>query len=192
MNKAQIEKSFYAIVGAQATAAKKVTARYEDVAKNLSGRSSKAMDDLKASFETWAADGEKVMADLRDQKIVEDLSDRVHLDQLSEQATKLRGQLEELVTNWRTNFAPELEKAADKVEDLAEAVAPKKPVAKKPVAKKAAAKPVAKKSPAKKAPAKAAAKKPVAKKAAAKPVAKKAPAKKAPAKKPVAKATASK
>jgi ABC-type transporter Mla subunit MlaD len=167
MNKAQIEKSFYAIVGAQATAAKKVTARYEDVAKNLSGRSTKARDELKVSFEAWAKDGEKVIAELRDQKIVEDLTDRVHLDQISEQATKLRGQLEELVTNWRANFAPELEKAADKVEDLAEAVAPKKAVAKKPVAKKAVAKkPVAKKPVAKKAPAKAAVK-PAAKKAVA-------------------------
>ena len=155
--KEQFEKSFYAIVGAQASVAKKASASYEGVAKSVTGRTTKAIEDLQVSFEAWAKEGETVISGLRDQKIVEDLSDRVNLDQISEQATKLRGQLEELVTNWRANFAPELEKAADKVEDLAETVAPKKAVAKKPVAKKTVAKkPVAKK---------AVAKKPVAKKA---------------------------
>jgi hypothetical protein len=165
--KEQFEKSFYAIVGAQASAAKRASASYEGVAKNLTDRTNKAVEELKASFDAWAAEGQTVISGLRDQKIVEDLSDRVRLDQISEQATKLRGQLEELVSNWRANFAPELEKAADKVDDLAEAVATKKPVAKKPVAKKAPAKKAVAKPAAKKAPAKKAAAKPAAKKAAA-------------------------
>ena len=52
----------------------------------------------------------------------EDLSERVQLEQIQEQAGRLRSQLEDLVENWRANFAPEdmVEKASEGIRKAAD------------------------------------------------------------------------
>ncbi len=131
------EKAFYASVGAPVVTTKKYvefvkstgealkTKRSEmkdvDVIAKVADFRGKAIEELKSAFEAWAAQGEDVIKGLKDQKVVEDLAERVSFDQIQEQAGKLRSQLEDLVGNWRANFAPEevVEKATEGVRKAA-------------------------------------------------------------------------
>lgn len=126
------EKVFYASVGAPVVTSKKYAEFVRNAGESLRTKTSgikdidmsakvsnlrtKAADDLKSAFESWTNEGEELIKGLKDQKVVEDLAERVNFDQLQEQAGKLRAQLEDLVGSWRANFAPEevVEKAADK------------------------------------------------------------------------------
>ena len=176
------KKALYAAVGAPVAVGKKVSehfsGRYSETNTRIADARSKFITDIKAEFETWVTEGETLVERVSDRTVVEDITERVHVDQFQEQVGKLRHQLEDMLENWRTNFLPEKAEVAAPIEKIVvkEAPAAKKPAAKKPAAKKAAAKPAAKK-PAAKAAAKPAAKKPAAKKpaakAAAKPAAKK-------------------
>lgn len=148
-------KAAYALIGAPVWAAKKISEFSADMG-----------DATRREFEAWVKEGEKLAKRLSDGKMVEELSERVDLDQIQDQVEKLRDQLEGVLGNWRESFRAE--------------PAEKKPAAKKPAARKPAAK-------------KPAAKKPAAKKPAAKkPAAKKPAAKKPAARKPAAKTTAAK
>jgi hypothetical protein len=136
----------YAAVGAPVVAARKVsdqvTSLREQVSKETTGYSeaaNKAIDD-------WAAEGEKVLSRIGDGKVVEEISQKVDLDQAKEQVSKLRDQLEDMLATWRHSFRPE--KAEEEAADATKPAAKKSTAAKKPAAKKstAAKKPAAKKA----------------------------------------------
>ena len=153
-------KTMFAAIGAPVVTGRKAWKRVED----LKGR---VANDARSSFDEWADEGKKLTDQLQDGKFVEEMQDRMDLDQLQSQVGKFRGQLETALANWREGFtpasAPTKTPAADKKPDV------KKVAAKKAPAKTVAAKQVA----AKKAPSK--------KVAGTKAAAKKTPAKKAPA-----------
>ena len=189
------KKALYAAVGGPMVTVKRAGEQLKELSDKLTDRfgevSDKLTDDARKEFDLWADEGEKLVNKLSEQKVVEDLSARVDIDEIQERVGKLRDQLEDILSSWRESFAPhdEVEKPAVEVE--------KKPAAKKPVAKKtttAAKKPAAKTAPAKKPATKKPATKKTAATAAKKPVAKKTTtaAKKPAAKKPATTATASK
>jgi hypothetical protein len=191
------KKAFYAAVGAPMVTMKRTGDALKELSEKLTDRvgelSDKFTGDARKEFDLWADEGEKLVSKVSEQKVVEDLSARVDLDEIQERVGKLRDQLEDILSSWRESFAPgdEVEKPVVKVE--------KKPAAKKPAAKKPAAKTAAAKKPAAKKTT-AAAKKPAAKKTATKTAPAKKPATKKPAtkaattatKKPAAKKTATK
>jgi hypothetical protein len=126
-------------------AARKVS----DQVTNLRGRMSKETANYtevaNKTIDEWATEGEKVVSGIRDGKVVEEISQKVDLDQAKEQVSKLRDQLEDMLATWRHSFRPD-----EKVEETAAKPAAKKPATKKPAAKKPAAKkPAAKTSAAK-------------------------------------------
>jgi hypothetical protein len=92
--------AFYAVVGAPVVATRKLT-------DTLTELSTKFVGDFRKEYGVWAAEGEKVVGRIADQKLVEDFTSRVDVDNISEQVGKLRGQLEDLVATWRQNFNPE-------------------------------------------------------------------------------------
>lgn len=119
--KAGIEKALHATIGAGVVAGRKVAAydfkgRLEamkgvDYKAKADELGTKTRDELTTAYGEWAKVGAETVADLRTKVDVDDLThkvgERVNVDQWQEQAGKLRGQLEDLVSNWRTNFAPE-------------------------------------------------------------------------------------
>ena len=164
------KKALYAAVGAPVAVGKKVSehfsGRYSETNTRIADARSKFITDIKAEFETWVTEGETLVERVSDRTVVEDITERVHVDQFQEQVGKLRHQLEDMLENWRTNFLPE--KAEEVAAPIEKIVVKEAPAAKKPAAKKPAAKKPAAKKPAAKAAAKPAAKKPAAKKPAAK------------------------
>lgn len=191
--KEDARKAMFAAVGAPVlvgkTVSEKLTSRFTDANTKATDFRVKFLKDARSEFEKWATEGESLVKKLQDGEALEDLTQRVDVDQFQQQVGKLRTQLEDIIESWRSNFMPDSERATKVTIEVDEA--PKtatKPVAKKPAAK-TAAKPAAKKPVAKTA-TKPAAKKPAAKtatKPAAKPAAKKPAAKTAA--KPVAKKT---
>ncbi|MGB8361972.1 MAG: hypothetical protein WCE80_11305 [Acidimicrobiia bacterium] len=124
----------YAAVGAPVVAARKVshqvTSLREQVSKETAGYSEAA----NKAIDEWAAEGEKVLSRISEGNVVEEISQKVDLDQAKEQVSKLRDQLEDMLDTWRHSFRPE--KSAAVTADNGE----KKPAATKPAAKKPAAK----------------------------------------------------
>jgi hypothetical protein len=135
----QAKNVLYAAVGAPVVAARKVSdqmsmlkGRFTEETTNYTKAANKTIDE-------WATEGEKVVTGIREGKVVEEISQKVDLDQAKEQVTKLRDQLEDMLATWRQSFRPESaeETAREKPVDQPAA---KKPAAKKPAAKKPAAK----------------------------------------------------
>jgi hypothetical protein len=139
IDKTELEKAFYAVVGAPVTAGRKLTAeagklqeidlkaKTEEFKTKAGEFGSKVKDDLTSAYGEWSKVGAEVVGDLRTKVDVEDLTtkvgERVHVEQWQEQADKLRSQLEDLVGNWRANFAPEgevVETVAVEVADMAD------------------------------------------------------------------------
>lgn len=172
------KKAFFAAVGAPVVVGREVGDRAMQLNSRVIELRTKLRDDAQKRFDTYATEGRKMVDQVQDQKVVEDLTARVDFDQIQEQVGKLRGQLEDMVSTWRDAFLPEEERVEKvKVEVEAEVTKPAaKPAATKPAAKTAAKKPAAKTSTAKKPAAKTAAKKTAAKKPAAKSTAAKKPA----------------
>jgi hypothetical protein len=137
----QAKNVLYAAVGAPVVAARKVTDVVGDLKIKINEETSDYSKVATRKFETWASEGEKVVARVSDNKTVEEIASKVDLDQVQEQVGKLRIQLEDMLATWRTSFRPE--KAGETVEKTA----PAKPAA-KTAAKPAAKKPAAKKAPA--------------------------------------------
>lgn len=170
----------YAAVGAPVAVAKSAQSRVEEFRVKLTESRESLTKDLHKQLEEWASEGEQFVGKIGDSKAMDEITERVDLDQVQEQVSKLRDQLEDLLDTWRANFRPagKTEKAAEKVEKItvevteAVAAATKTAAAKKPVAKATTArattakKPAARTTTAKKPAAKApAAKKPAASKA---------------------------
>lgn len=135
------KKAAYAAIGAPAVARKRIAANSDKWRKGV-----------QKEFDTWVAAGERLTGEMRDGKMVEDLKDKVDLDQLQDRVERLRDQLEDVLAGWRASFMPEKSDAAAK-KPAAKAPVTKKPAAKKPAVKKPAAKAPAAKKPAAKAPA---------------------------------------
>jgi hypothetical protein len=169
----------YAAVGAPVVAGRAVRETFGSLREKLSDNRVTFTNETKELVTEWAAEGEKTLDRLGEGKMVDELTAKVDFDQVQEQVSKLRDQLEDMLETWRANFRPaeraegmmrtaaeKVEAAAEKVEEAAEKVArPTTTATKKPAAKKPAA---AAKKPAAKKPA-AATKKPAAKPAAPKP-----------------------
>lgn len=138
IDKTEIEKAFYAIVGAPVSVGRKLTAEaaklgevdYKAKAEELKTKAgefgTKVKDDVVAAYGEWSKIGAEVVGDLRTKVDVDDITTKVgeavHVDQWQEQAGKLRAQLEDLVGSWRANFAPEGD-LGDVVETVAVEVA---------------------------------------------------------------------
>jgi hypothetical protein len=144
--KVDAKSVLYAAVGAPVVAARKVGETAGAVSTKLTEQASGYTKTLEKKVGDWAVEGEKVIGRIGDQKVVEDITARVDLDQAKDQVSKLRDQLEEMLATWRTSFRPEDAKAPAATPAAKTAATPKKPVAKKPVAKKPAAKATASKS----------------------------------------------
>ena len=113
-------KAAYALIGAPVWAAKKITEMTTDVG-----------DATRREFDAWVKEGEKLAKKLSDKKMVEELSERMDLDQIQDQVEKLRDQLEGVLGNWRDSFRAEAKPAA-KAAPVKTAPAAKKPAARKP------------------------------------------------------------
>ena len=152
----QTKKLLYAAVGAPIAVAKTAQARVEEIRVKLTEGAGVLTKDLGAQLEEWAKEGEELISRIGDSKAVDGLTERMDLDQVQEQVTRLRDQLEDLLDTWRSNFRPANGHPVEiPVEDAAgKATGPttsQKPAAKKPSAEKLAAKkPAAKKPGAKK------------------------------------------
>ena len=128
------KKVLFAAVGAPVVAARKLSERVTDMGGKLS-------EDLTKEYDLWAKEGEKVVTKVTDRKaveeFVEDMGAKMDFDQIQEQVGKLREQLDDMLSNWRSSFRP----ATEKVEPVKAAVKPaaKKTTtaAKKPAAPKA-------------------------------------------------------
>lgn len=141
----QAKNVLYAAVGAPVVAARKVTDRVSDLKGRVSKETTSYTEAANKAIDDWATEGEKVVTEIRDGKVVEEISQKVDLDQAKEQVSKLRDQLEDMLATWRQSFRPEDQTKmapADKTaaETTTKTSAAKKPAAKKPAAKKPAAK----------------------------------------------------
>jgi septal ring-binding cell division protein DamX len=131
----------YAAVGAPVVAARRVGERAGEMSTKLSEQATGYTKTLEKKVDVWAAEGQKVIGKIGDQKVVEDITSRVDLDQAKDQVSKLRDQLEDMLATWRTSFRPEETGTKAPVGDTTpKSTVAKKPAAKKPTAKKPAAK----------------------------------------------------
>lgn len=150
----QAKNVLYAAVGAPVVAARKVTDRVSDLKGRVSKETTSYTEAANKAIDGWANEGEKVVAEIRDGKVVEEISHKVDLDQAKEQVSKLRDQLEDMLATWRQSFRPEEHSEtapADKTAaetttktSAAKSSTAKQPAAKKPAAKSTTSKPAAK------------------------------------------------
>ena len=121
----------YAAVGAPVVAARKVSDQYDALKTKVDEERSSYSELAQKTIDSWAVEGEKVVANVQDRKVVEDISSKVDLDQAKEQVTRLRDQLEDMLATWRQSFRPEkaqshevvVEASADEGAPAAEAAA---------------------------------------------------------------------
>ncbi len=157
----QAKNVLYAAVGAPVVAARKVGVKVQDLRSKISDEASGYGQAAEKAINSWAVEGEKVVSQISDGKVVDEITAKVDLDQAKEQVTKLRDQLEDMLATWRSSFRPEKSEGqketaqppAKTAAKTAAKPAAKKPTTKKPAAKastaKATASAAAKKSPAK-------------------------------------------
>ena len=139
----QAKNVLYAAVGAPVVAARKVSDQVSALKEKIEEEKANYGKVTEKTLDAWAAEGEKILARLKEGKVVE----KMDLDQAKEQVGKLRDQLEEMLDTWRQSFRPE--KAEVKTaKPAAKSTAPKKPAAKSTAPKKPAAKSTAPKKPA--------------------------------------------
>jgi hypothetical protein len=153
----QAKNVLYAAVGAPVVAARKVSDQVNTLKGRFSAETTSYTEAANKTIDEWATEGEKVVSGIREGKVVEEISQKVDLDQAKEQVSKLRDQLEDMLATWRHSFRPEKaeEAASDRPTDKTTASKPattttaskpattttaKKPAAKKPAAKTSAAK----------------------------------------------------
>ena len=172
----------YAAVGAPIVAARKVADAVADLRSALNKEADTLGKTANKRVALWADEGEKLVNRITDAKMVDELTSKVDFDQVSNQVSKLREQLEDMLATWRASFRPEkMPTVRVEASPNGMTVETKKAAAKKPAGRKATStKSVAKKAPARAK--KAAAKSTTAAKSTSKAqTAKKATARKAPA-----------
>ena len=108
----QTKNVLYATVGAPVVAARKVGEGVTVLRSKISEGTSGYGQVADKAIDSWAVEGEKVVARITDGKVVDEITAKVDLDQAKEQVSKLRDQLEDMLATWRSSFRPE--KAADK------------------------------------------------------------------------------
>ena len=147
-SKGVYSKALYATVGGPVLTAKRVNEKFADITARL--RDINLSDGLKKEFDAWAAEGEKLVDRLGDQPVIEEWTAKLDDIKVPEGVSKLRGQLDDMVANWRDTFRPTTEVPAEETPKPTpkKATATKAATAKKPAAKKATAakKPAAKKT----------------------------------------------
>jgi hypothetical protein len=153
-------KMLYAAVGAPVVTARRLTERITGASDKVHDLRDRMSEELTKELDAWASEGEKLIQRIREREgvedLVDDLAERVDLDQIQEHVGKLREHLDEMLQSWRSSFRPSVPEKVEVVEGpVVEKPAPaaKKPAAKKPAAstakKPAAKKPAAKKPAAK-------------------------------------------
>lgn len=138
----QAKNVLYATVGAPVVAARKVGEGVTVLRTKISEGTSGYGQAAEKAIDSWAVEGEKVVARITDGKVVDEITAKVDLDQAKEQVSKLRDQLEDMLATWRSSFRPEKAETTEVKEATA-------PAAKTPAAKKPASKPGTKASAAK-------------------------------------------
>jgi hypothetical protein len=123
----------YATVGAPVVAARKVGEGVTVLRTKISEGTSGYGEAAEKAIDSWAVEGEKVVARITDGKVVDEITAKVDLDQAKEQVSKLRDQLEDMLATWRSSFRPE--KAETPAVTEPSAPAAKAPTAKKPASK---------------------------------------------------------
>lgn len=103
----QAKNVLYAAVGAPMVAARKVSEQVSALKSRVSDESTSYTETASKTIDDWATEGEKVVTDFRDGKVVDEISQKVDLDQAKEQVSKLRDQLEDMLATWRQSFRPE-------------------------------------------------------------------------------------
>ena len=161
----------YAAVGAPVVAARKLGDRFTEIRASLGKEADNLGKTTNERINVWANEGEKVVNRISEGKMVDELAAKVDFDQVSEQVSKLRDQLEDLLGTWRASFRPERTAPKATATTTVKAETTTEPAATATTAGKTTS---AKTNSAKKAPAK------------------KAPAQKAPAKKTAAKSSTAK
>jgi hypothetical protein len=172
-------KYAYAAVGAPVEIAKQLQEKLDDARAKVTETALGFSKDARSQVEAWSKTGEKLVGKVTDTKKIDEFTAKVDLEQAKEQVHKLREQLDDLLSTWKTNFRPEGKVAVKEpvvIQTAKPVVKVTTPAAKATAAKKPAAKATA-------------AKKPVAKVTAKKPAAKATAAKKPAARKPVVKAS---
>ena len=129
----QAKNVLYATVGAPVVAARKVGEGVTVLRTKISEGTSGYGQAAGKTLDSWAVEGEKVVARITDGKVVDEITAKVDLDQAKEQVSKLRDQLEDMLATWRSSFRPE--KAETPTVKEATAPAAKAPAAKKPASK---------------------------------------------------------
>jgi len=130
----QAKNVLYAAVGAPVVAARKMTDQVNELRGRVSKETTNYSELANKAIDGWAAEGEKVVSRISEGKVVEEISQKVDLDQAKEQVGKLRDQLEDMLATWRSSFRPEKAAEASKTE-------PADKTAAKPVTKSTAKKP---------------------------------------------------
>ena len=128
----QAKSVLYATVGAPVVAARKVSESVIVLRDKISEGTSGYGQAAEKAIDSWAVEGEKVVARITDGKVVDEITAKVDLDQAKEQVSKLRDQLEDMLATWRSSFRPE---KAERVEVKVTTATAKAPSAKKPASK---------------------------------------------------------
>lgn len=97
----------YAAVGAPVVAVRKIGDRFGEIRTNLNKEANSFGETANKRIKAWAGEGEKVINRITDAKVVDDLTAKVDFDQVSTQVSKLRDQLEDMLSTWRSSFRPE-------------------------------------------------------------------------------------
>jgi hypothetical protein len=134
----QAKNILYAAVGAPVVAARKVTDQVNELRGRVSKETANYSEAANKAIDGWAVEGEKVVSRISEGKVVEEISQKVDLDQAKEQVGKLRDQLEDMLATWRSSFRPEKVADASSAADAAKAEPADKPAATKSPAKKPA------------------------------------------------------
>jgi len=129
----QAKNVLYATVGAPVVAARKVGEGVTVLRTKISEGTSGYGEAAEKAIDSWAVEGEKVVARITDGKVVDEITAKVDLDQAKEQVSKLRDQLEDMLATWRSSFRPEKAETPAVTEPAAPAA--KAPTAKKPASK---------------------------------------------------------
>ena len=133
----------YAAVGAPVVVARKVSGAVSDQVSTLKGKVGEEKANYskaaKKTIDAWAVEGEKIVSQVSEKKVVEEISSKVDLDQAKEQVSKLRDQLEDMLATWKTSFRPEKDRGKTEVKASASKASATKASASKASATKASA-----------------------------------------------------
>ena len=135
----QAKNVLYAAVGAPVVAARKVTEQVNALKGRVSEETTSYGEMASKAIDEWATEGEKVVSRISEGKVVEEITQKVDLDQAKEQVSKLRDQLEDMLTTWRQSFRPEKTARVEAVTHAPETTAAKTTAANSTAAKKPAA-----------------------------------------------------